>query len=264
MDPVSEGIQITPGTSLNTVITNNVDATVTSTPETSIGLITYIAGDLTAPFPNGTFTVATIRFNAYTITPDTLISFLYETAVTDGINDVTGTLVPAIVQVVAVPVPVSIALSLQGGLRPASGWGIPLRIAFYYSPAEAQGGPCLLAIRPPITAPPYSPPIIVNIAPGIYDIYAVSEHTLGNIKRNVVVNPPSVSISLGTLFEGDADWNGIINIQDFGLLAASYGKSKGNAAYNPMADFDRNDIVNIFDFGLLATNYLKMGPIEVP
>jgi hypothetical protein len=50
----------------------------------------------------------------------------------------------------------------------------------------------------------------------------------------------------------------------FGILATSYGKSKGNAAYNAMADFDRNDIVNIFDFGLLATNYLKMSPIEVP
>jgi hypothetical protein len=85
-----------------------------------------------------------------------------------------------------------------------------------------------------------------------------------NVKRNVTIVASSNAVNLSTLLEGNANNNDRVNILDFGILATAYGKSKGNAAYNPMADFDRNDIVNIFDFGLLATNYLKMAPIEVP
>jgi hypothetical protein len=102
------------------------------------------------------------------------------------------------------------------------------------------------------------------VIPGNYDITAVSEHTLLNVKRNVTVIAPCTTVNLGTLLEGNANNNDRVNILDFGLLATSYGKSKGNVAYNPMADFDRNDIVNIFDFGLLSMNYLKIAPIEVP
>jgi hypothetical protein len=100
--------------------------------------------------------------------------------------------------------------------------------------------------------------------PDNYDMTAVSEHTLLNVKRNVTVIAPSNTVNLGTLLEGNANNNDRVNILDFGLLATSYGKSQGNPAYNPLADYDRNDVVNIFDFGLLTTNYLKIAPLEVP
>jgi hypothetical protein len=34
--------------------------------------------------------------------------------------------------------------------------------------------------------------------------------------------------------------------------------------YDPRADFDRNYVINIADFGLLAANYGKWAPADAP
>ena len=44
-----------------------------------------------------------------------------------------------------------------------------------------------------------------TVAPGTYDITAVSEHTLINVKRNVVISTPSTAVDMGTLLEGNAN-----------------------------------------------------------
>jgi hypothetical protein len=73
-----------------------------------------------------------------------------------------------------------------------------------------------------------------------------------------------MEVNLGTLLKGDADGNHTINIQDFGILAASYGKSPGKSGFDVNADFNRNDVINITDFGLLVANYGKHCPVEIP
>jgi hypothetical protein len=93
MDSTTPGIQITSGTALNMPLANLCD--------NATGTITYGAGKLSAPFPNGTFTVATIKFQALAVTtPTTGVSFATsgatKTSVTDGVNDVTGTLIGGI------------------------------------------------------------------------------------------------------------------------------------------------------------------------
>jgi hypothetical protein len=79
----------------------------------------------------------------------------------------------------------------------------------------------------------------------------------------VTISLPSTSIDMGTLLEGDADNDGIVNISDFGILAVSFGKMDGEPGYDDRADFDRNGIINISDFGLLAVDFMKMSPIEI-
>jgi hypothetical protein len=98
---------------------------------------------------------------------------------------------------------------------------------------------------------------------GSYDITAVSEHTLMNVKREVVISAPSTAVDMGTLLEGNANDDIIVNISDFGILAVSYMKMEGEPGYDARADFDRNGIINIADFGLLAVNYMKMSPIDI-
>jgi hypothetical protein len=66
------------------------------------------------------------------------------------------------------------------------------------------------------------------------------------------------------VLEGNANDDNKINIQDFGILAATYGKVAGDTGYDARADFDRNGKINIADFGLLAANYGKYTPVEVP
>jgi hypothetical protein len=157
---------------------------------------------------------------------------------------------------------IDISVLLQGSQRPESGWIVPLTVKFF------TPGAVVMTATPVYTfnlttakAGGNATAQCTGVMPGNYDITAVSEHTLVNVKRNVTVIAPSTMVNLGTLLEGNANNNNLINIQDFGLLATSYGKIIGNPSFNVMADFDRNDIVNIFDFGLLATNYLKIAPI---
>jgi hypothetical protein len=69
------------------------------------------------------------------------------------------------------------------------------------------------------------------VIPGYYDIAAVSEHILLNIRRNLMIVSLETSVNLGILREGNAN---------------------------------NDDRVNILDFGLPVTNYFKMAPIEVP
>ena len=102
-----------------------------------------------------------------------------------------------------------------------------------------------------------------SVAPGTYDITAVSEHTLMNVRKNVLISTPSTAVDMGILVEGNANDDDIINISDFGILAVSYMKTEGAAGYDVRADFDRNGIINISDFGLLAVNYMKMSPIDI-
>jgi hypothetical protein len=159
----------------------------------------------------------------------------------------------------------TISVMLQGGLRPEIGWVVPLTVKFFTPGADVMLDiPTYTFNLTTARAGGYATALCTGVIPGDYAVTAVSEHTLLNVKRSVTIAPGSNAVNLGTLLEGNANNNDRVNILDFGILATAYGKSKGNAAYNPMADFDRNDIINIFDFGLLATNYLKLAPIEAP
>jgi hypothetical protein len=98
---------------------------------------------------------------------------------------------------------------------------------------------------------------ITGILPGTYDVQVKKAHTLTNRKTNVALGGTPVPVDLGTLWEGDANEDGIINIQDFSLLSARYGKYCGLAGYDLQVDFNDDCIVNIRDFSLLSSNYLR-------
>ena len=161
-------------------------------------------------------------------------------------------------------VDVDINVTLQGGGRPDAGWVVPLTVKFFDNSTGVPG--TILYTFTENTTKSGSTAIVQTsgILPGTYDISAVTSHCLTNVKNGVVITAPLTAIDLGTLLEGNADDNDIINITDFGVLAASYGKSSGDSGYDARADFDRNGIINIADFGLLAANYGKIAPVEVP
>jgi hypothetical protein len=265
-DSVNSGIQITPGSSLDTVLENIVD--------NSNGVISYSAGKLGSPFPSGSFTVASIQFRAKTVTANvtTAIMFSLSGPATTSMVDYLGAAVPgthANATITLVPgVNVEINVKLQGSARPEAGWIVPLTVKFYApgTADEINGTPIytftLNTIKSGSTAILPPPGLIIN--PGTYDITATITTTLCNVKKNVLIAPPSVDINMGTLLEGDATRDHVVNIQDFGTLAGTYGKQSGQTGFNAMTDFDRNGTINIADFGLLAGNYGKRCLIQVP
>lgn len=167
--------------------------------------------------------------------------------------------------VVLTGLPVDISVALQGSGRPDSGWAVPLSVRFFspganvwldsplyaFDLATAKSGTVAVAHCSPIP-------------PGTYDIAATSPHTLLNVRRNVDVHDSSAPINMGTLLEGDASGDHIINMSDFGILSLAYGKRTEHPGFDARADFDCNGKIAIADFGLMAINYGKASPIELP
>jgi hypothetical protein len=259
-DAGTPGFQIAPGSELPTVLVNNSD--------NGVGTINFSTGKLGAPYPAGVFLVATIHFRAKSVTaPTTEITFAFsgtrESMVEIGGTTIPGTHSDATVLIIS-GVTVNIAVALQGGSRPDNGWVVPLTVKFFTPGADVMNGtPIYTFNKTAVKSSGNATAQCAGIMPGNYDITAKSEHTLLNVKLTVVITAPTSAINLGALLEGNANNDDRINIQDFGLLSASFGMLVGNPGYNAMTDFDRNGRVNIQDFGLLSANYLKIAPIEV-
>jgi hypothetical protein len=170
--------------------------------------------------------------------------------------------------IVTQSVNMSIEVVLQGGSRPDSGFNIPITVKFFsrgtINPVDVLNATPVYTFNLNTTKSGNNSATaqITGANSGAYDISVVSPHCLVNVKRNVIVTP-NIAVNMGTLLEGNANDDNKINIQDFGVLAATYKKSPGDSGYNAQADFDRNDKINITDFGMLAANYSKTSPNEL-
>ncbi len=158
---------------------------------------------------------------------------------------------------------VVVAVTLQGGGRPDDGFIVPLTVNIL----RTSDNFTLYTFTENTTRVglTYSASAFVSgIISDTYNISAVTAHSLTNFKQGVVITAPSTDVDMGTLLEGDADGSNVVNLDDFSLLAKTYGKSTGESGYDARADFDGNGIINIADFSLLAANYGKSAPVGVP
>ena len=65
-----------------------------------------------------------------------------------------------------------------------------------------------------------------------------------------------VKKELGDL-QGDLNNDGIVNAKDSAILAAAFGKRKGNSGYNEAADFNNDGIINAKDKAIISANFGK-------
>jgi len=154
---------------------------------------------------------------------------------------------------------VRLDVALQGSSRPEGGWEIPITITIGGTPYEP--------ISTGITGSGENKKAsywIDGITPGTYHITIDSATTLRNERQNVPLVAGASIVDMGTLLEGDANGDDIINISDFGILAVAFMSTSIDANWDERADFDRNGIINISDFGLLAVNFMKTSPVTVP
>ena len=131
-------------------------------------------------------------------------------------------------------------VTLEGGNRPD--WSVPLAVTIGSTPhtvqTNASGGFTLS-----------------SLTPGTYDILVKNAHTLSRLRSSVTLNAGTNAVDFGTLLEGDADGNDIVNSNDFSILATAYYPKP----YDARADFNEDDYVQSMDFSLLATNFNKSG-----
>jgi len=99
---------------------------------------------------------------------------------------------------------------------------------------------------------------ITRIAPGTYDIKVKHTRSLANLVEGVVMEASETQVDFGTLREGNCNGDTTIDITDFSLLRASFGRMVGEEGYNDSCDFNRDGIVDITDFSLLRQNFGEM------
>ena len=171
----------------------------------------------------------------------------------------------AIVSIGPAAAVVSISVALQGDSRPDEGWAVPLTVGFFSPGADVLNDiptyQFQLTTKRKINSAVCE---AAGVAPGTYDVTTLSEHTLMNVKRSVVISAPKTSVHLGTLLEGDANEDNIVNFDDYAILSICWLASQTQAEFNAMTDFDRNKLINISDLHLLATNWLSISPVEIP
>ena len=101
--------------------------------------------------------------------------------------------------------------------------------------------------------------VIQDFASGTYDVWVKEAQCLAK-KFTSQVLQGEVTLNAGNLELGDINNDNVINIQDFSILAGSYGKSQGQSGFDARADLNHDNNVNISDFSILAGNYGKFGP----
>ena len=171
----------------------------------------------------------------------------------------------AIVSIGPIEMIVSVSVVLQGEDRPDAGWTVPLTVRFFTPGTDVLNDipfyELMLAAEKSATANVASCEA-TGITPGTYDIAVHGETTLMNVKRNVVISAPQLSIDMGTLLEGDANQDNIVNLEDYAILSNCWPASQSQPEYDIRADFDRNGLINTADLSLLANNWLRKSPLE--
>ncbi len=145
------------------------------------------------------------------------------------------------------------ALTLQGRApAPTAAWSIPVAVTF------TPTGSTSAIYGATVTTDQNGVFTVTGIPAGTYQVRVKNAHTLAS-SFPVTLVAGANTVALGTLREGDADGNNLVNITDFSLLATSFGKTQGTTGFNANADFNEDDIVNVSDFSLLAQNFNQIG-----
>jgi len=246
----SPATQITPGAALPTVTTNSVNNTT--------GWINFVAGgDPT----DGRFTVATVRFKAITTTMSSPLTWsmagLRQSDLSSSGDSVLGSLQDGSVTVGPGAFLVGQAEMQGRSTPPDASWSVPLLLtlsrpgergaAYVYGTMSNESGVF---------------PVPGVAAPGNYRVRVKGLHTLRNLSPTALSGGANTA-DMETLLEGDAINDNRVDVRDVSAVAAAYGKSQGQAGFDPRADFNEDDTINDADVSLLQANLGRRGDVLV-
>jgi hypothetical protein len=97
------------------------------------------------------------------------------------------------------------------------------------------------------------------LAPGAYNWWLKSPRYLANGGTITLTTACSLSFDLGTLRAGDINNDNCVDVVDFTLLRATFGKACADPGYDARADYNGDCLVDISDFTLLRGNFGQCG-----
>lgn len=157
----------------------------------------------------------------------------------------------------AVPGNLNGSVTLEGRpTAPHASWQIPLTVEFF-----EPGNNTTPAHTFNTTTDQNGNFNISNIPLGTFTVTVKNLHTLKRVKAGQVFVAGNNTVSFGTLLEGDANNDNLIDFVDFSALSLSYNKLSGDPGFNPNCDFNNDGIVDFLDFSILSLNYNQNGEL---
>ncbi|MFV9507720.1 MAG: dockerin type I domain-containing protein [Oscillochloridaceae bacterium umkhey_bin13] len=244
-----EVLDFTPTTQLSLELMRRID--------NASGQVDLVRGSLSSPFPQGTFTLGTLSIKARiaSTTPTTLALSSApgrQSDVTSSGSSVLGQLIPASLTIVTGS-NLDVAVQLDGrptGPNPLL--SVPLAVTL-----GRDGSPDPIRHAQPNTDQ-NGRFRFDGLANGTYRLTIKHAQSL-RVQATQTIQGADATLQVGPLPMGDANNDNQINLQDFSILAASFGKSSTGTGYDGRADFNGDRSVNLQDFSLLAKNFNKAG-----
>jgi hypothetical protein len=239
---------ISEGADLPSVLQNSFD--------NDLGSIDYAAGNLSAPYPQGTFSLMTVHFTTLASSAGSEISFANvqprRSETTFGGNSTFYRAENATV-VIEASTALNGSVDLEGrAAAPDPSWESALTVGLTV-PGE---------IAPLYTFTTTSDSMgsfrLEGFQPGFYDIRVKGSHSLQNLATLELLDGEN-GVYLGSLSEGDANDDNSVSLIDFSLLAGTFSGCLGDAGFDARADFNQDGCVDMLDFSLLATHFDEIG-----
>ena len=250
-DEGNPATKVISGRTLTEVRANSVD--------NAIGRIDYVAEGGAA---HGRFAAAVVRFQAITATLASRLTFGVEAPRASDLSlagrSVLDHLRGGLVMAGPGAWAVGQAQMQRQATPPSPTWQVPLLLtlsrpgergpAYVYSSMSSQTG---------------SFPMPGAADPGTYRTRLKGLHTLRNLNLSTLLHAGANTLNMGTLLEGDVLGDNRVDGRDVSRLAASFGKSRGEAGFDPRADLNQDGQVNAQDLELLRPNLGRRGDVLV-
>jgi hypothetical protein len=94
--------------------------------------------------------------------------------------------------------------------------------------------------------------------PGTYTWRCKNPQTLATAGAATLVSGRN-DVEMGILKAGDVNNNNVVNVTDFTLLKATFGKTAGEPGYDARADLNGDHVVNGTDMTMLKANFAQSG-----
>ena len=257
-------LSITPGSDFPIVLQNDFD--------NNTGEVDFAAGALSEPYPSGTFTLATVTFEAIEESNGSAIDF---NMTAPRQSDITFGGTSLLESTAGSTVMISSLTTLRGCVTlqgrddvppPHARWSVPLRVSLTDTSLPVLGGGRN-------SEPTYNFEVITDeegcfevtgIAPGTYEGRIKKSTTLQNTESVILIAGMNDIDFDSLLREGDANDDNYVTILDFSILAGAFGTCEGDQNFDPRADFNGDGCITILDFSLLASNFGQSGDTLAP
>lgn len=99
-----------------------------------------------------------------------------------------------------------------------------------------------------------------GVAPGMYELKAVVTAMEAGFVELDTLDNFSVYDSVHVKVVGDVNGDGVVNENDLGVFAESFGSTLDSGNWNVDSDLKKDDIINVYDLRLIGINYGKTNP----